>query len=159
MLSSPTYFLCWGDLGGMMKGNSAMMSLTRSPNRIATNHTRFLQPSHWAQIILHRICFRNPCTFPASSLPCIFTVARRGSVQHSPVSYIPPTSYITKTLRRFPPEPFILSLHHRHLSTLFLSLKNILRDPRTLSLPYPTSVLTEYNTLCLQARQYLATWL
>ena len=154
MLSSPTYFLCWGDLGGMMKGNSAMMSLTRSPNRIATNHTHFLQPSHWAQIILHRVCFCNPCTFP-----CILTVARRGSVQHSPVSYIPPTSYITKTLRRFPPEPLIPSLHHPHLSTLFLSLKTNLRDPPTLSLPYPTSVLTEYNTLCLQARQYLATWL
>lgn len=138
MLSSPTQFLRWGYLWGVMEGNSADDEPHTLSNRIAANHTHLLQPSHWAQIIL---CFRDPCSFPPSSLRL---ECASSPVHHSPFSLIPPTSYITKTRHHFPRSHFIFPLHHRHLSTLSLSLKTILRDLPPFPLPIShQSYLTE----------------
>ena len=90
---------------------------------------QLLQPSHWAQIIL---CFRNPCSFPPSSLP--LECASR-PIQHQPFSFIPPTSYISNTLHRLPPEPLIIPPRHCHLSALALSLKTIWKNLQPFLLP------------------------
>lgn len=109
-----------------------MMSLTRFQTKslpITPTLTLLLQPScsHWAQIILY---FANPCAFPPlAGVSCV----RLGAlVQHHTLLSCPiPPTYITKTIHRFPPDPFIFPLHHRHLSTRFPSLKTTLREAQS----------------------------
>lgn len=132
---------------GYDEGNSAMMSLTRSQAESLPITPIFCSlatglESHYA--------------FATPAIACISS----GTSRYSPFSYIPPTSYITKTLRRFPPAPLILLLHHRDLSILSPSLKIILRDLPPFLLPIShQSYLTEQYTICLQASQQPATWL
>ena len=164
MLSSPTQFLCWGLVvpwGGdeVMEGKSGddEPHTSLKPNRYQSIPilTHLLQPSHWAQIILV-VCFGNPCSFPP-----LAGVSCPGQHQTLlPLLPCPTKLILPRTIHRFPPDSFIFPLHHRHLSTPFLSLKTVLREPQSFLfiILYQSSV-TEQHTLCLPTSQQPATWL